>query len=340
MNNQKYCPLCLSSSFDKSFLASSKTYSHTTLIEATINICSNCNSYFIKNYVDEDKIGVYYPKTYYTRNSIIHPDPLSLKYRIRLISYHLFKSYPLKTKLTPLLLFASIVYGIFFWHRWGRFPKYIETQNKRRALEVGYGAGNYLFDLNNLGWDCMGYDIDQSSAEDLKTLGISVAPNYKSLNLEDNSIDYIYSYHAFEHIYNIDEAMAHCSSILAKDGIFKLCVPVSDGLVPRLFKEFWYDLGVPIHKQIFTISGLEFLAERHGFEVKNFKYNSYSQSLVGSLFAFYLQFKNGGDQAAQDFSNTKIFKILCLLLSPLVFCLDLIKLGDRIEAVLTKKSET
>ena len=187
-----------------------------------------------------------------------------------------------------------------------------------------------------MGWDCAGFDIEQSNAKDLIKLGISVAPSYEALGSEKNNIDYLYSYHAFEHIYDIDTAMKNSHTMLAKNGIFRLCVPVSDGLIPKLFKKYWYDLGVPIHKQIFSLTGIHLLAKRHGFEVKSCKYNSYSQSFVGSVVALMIGKTTLTNKAAQDFASTKFFKVMCLLVNPVVLCLDLLHLGDRIEVVLVK----
>ena len=337
MNRQLFCPLCLSSLSKNKFLASSKTYSNAISIESVVNECGKCSAYYLEDFVDESLIGNYYPVSYYTKITTNIIDNSSLKYRIRLLSYSMFKGYPTKNKVTPVLFFASLLYGVVFWHRWSRFPKYVKTDIPLKVLEIGYGAGGFLIDLNALGWECAGFDIEQSNAEALIKLGISVAPSYEALSCEKNNIDYLYSYHAFEHIYDIDKAMENSYEILAKNGIFKLCVPVSDGLLPKLFKKYWYDLGVPIHKQIFSKVGIHLLAKRHGFEVKHCKYNSYSQSFIGSIFALMIGKLKITDHAAQDFAITKFFKIMCLLISPVVFCLDLLHLGDRIEVVLVKK---
>ncbi|MDA9868424.1 class I SAM-dependent methyltransferase [Gammaproteobacteria bacterium] len=332
---QAFCPSCLSNSARKKFIATSQTYTDVKPIKLTVNICDTCKAYYLGEFVDEESIGEYYPSTYYTKAQVI--DISSFSFRVRHLSYKLFKGYPFKYKLSITTFLSSVLYGIFFWHRWSRFPKYLEYDKKRTALEVGYGAGRYLMDLNALGWECAGIDIEQSNAEALKNLGISVASSFELLDLDKASIDYIYSYHAFEHIYDIDSAMSNCHSMLSKDGVFKFCVPISDGLLPKIFKKYWYDLGVPIHKQIFSIRGVHLLCKRHGFQVKSYKYNSYSESFIGSLIALIIGLKQDDSRAAQDYTHNKIFKIMCCLVSPIVFFLDLIQFGDRAEFVLIKK---
>jgi len=338
MITQTCCPLCLSKPSDKSFLASSQTYTDAKAIELTVNVCGHCKAYYLADFVEEENIGEYYPQTYYTKGQSINTS--SFGFRVRQSSYSLFKGYPAKNQFSITIFLTSILYGIVFWHRWSRFPQYSKHNAKRSALEVGYGAGRYLMDLNTLGWDCAGVDVEQSNAEDLVSLGITVAPSFELLEFKKANVDYIYSYHAFEHIYDIDSAMTNCHSLLSQDGIFKLCVPMSDGFLPKLFKKYWYDLGVPIHKQIFSVYGVRLLCRRHGFEIKSYKYNSYSESFIGSLFALVIGFKPDGDRTAQDYTHSKIFKIICLLVSPLVFFLDLIRLGDRAEFVLIKKIRT
>ena len=209
-------------------------------------------------------------------------------------------------------------------------------QRKPRVLEIGYGAGNYLIDLKTLGWECFGLDIEQSNASALTKLGIRVAASFDDLNLKEETIDYIYSYHAFEHIYDIDRILYDSNRVLSNDGVFKLCVPVSSGFLPRIFRGNWYDLGVPIHKQIFTLKGIKVLAKRHGFTIRSYKYNSYSQSFVGSMYAFIISIIGSKHIAAQDYCETIPFKLLCFLVSPLTLIFDLIGYGDRIEVDLIK----
>lgn len=332
---QPYCPLCLSRLSARQFLASSKIYSDVAPIELNICVCANCKAYYLGEYVKEDSIGDYYPSSYYTKSK--PADKSSFSYRVRNLSYSFFKGYPVSHKNSFFISLAAILYGFFFWHRWGRFPKYTKSESKPSALEIGYGAGRYLKDLNILGWECAGIDIEQSNAEELNDLGITVAPKLASLDFKRTNIDYIYSYHAFEHIYDIDTVMEQCHSMLSQDGVFKLCVPISDGFLPKFFKKYWYDLGVPIHKQIFSIRGVHHFCKRHGFKVKSYKYNSYSESFAGSLIALFIGLKNNSDLAAQDFSHGKTFKIMCLMLSPIVLFLDFIRLGDRAEFELIKK---
>ena len=334
-NKQTYCPLCLSESLHNQFLASSSTYTDSIPIQLNISICGECSAYYIENYISESEIGRYYPKSYYTKTNSI--DTSSFGFRIRQLSYSIFKRYPYQSKPTIKNLVTSFFYGLFFWHRWARFPKFVNKNKKSKVVEIGYGAGRYLIDLHSLGWDCAGFDVDQSNAQDLKNLGINVASNFTELNFEESSIDFIYSYHAFEHIYDIDSVMRNSNMILSNQGIFKLCVPVSDGFLPKIFKKYWYDLGVPIHKQIYTIKGVNLLAARHGFKVESYKYNSYSESFIGSILAFIIGYTGITNKAPQDFSRNKIFKIFCFLVSPLVVFLDLVKLGDRAEFVLKKK---
>ena len=335
MNTQISCPLCLSKSSNKNFLASSQTYTDARPIELTVNVCGNCKAYYLADFVDEENIGKYYPQSYYTKVQAI--DTSSFSFRVRQLSYSLFKGYPVNNKFSLKIFIASILYGVLFWHRWSRFPQYVKQEEKRSVVEVGYGAGRYLVDLNTLGWDCAGVDVEQSNSEALNNLGIAVALNFEELDFKKSNVDYIYSYHAFEHIYDIELAMRNCHSMLSQDGVFKLCVPVSGGFLPKLFKKYWYDLGVPIHKQIFSIHGVRLLCSRHGFEVKSYKYNSYSESFIGSVIALIIGLKRGSDQAAQDYTHSKFFRIMCLLVSPIVFFLDLIRFGDRAEFVLIKK---
>ncbi|MAS82683.1 MAG: hypothetical protein CMF45_08340 [Legionellales bacterium] len=333
---QKYCPVCLGESLRGKFLGSSSTYSDSPIITLMINICGDCGSYYLKDYIEEKEIGAYYPSSYYTKQCIIN-EP-SFKDKVRFLSYSIYKGYSYSIHITPKLYVYAIFYGIIYWHRLGRFP----TPNKKKempiAVEIGFGAGQYLLDLKAMGWECSGIDADISKAKEFNKYGINVATDFKSLNFKANQIDYIYSYHALEHIYDIELIMENSYRILSRQGIFKLCVPVTDGLLPKVFKTHWYDLGVPIHKQIFSIRGIYALAERHDFKVVQLKFNSYSASCVGSIVAATLSLLRIRKLTAQELSSTKGFKLVCFFLSPIVFLLDIFSLGDRVEVVLKKKS--
>ena len=335
INEQNYCPICLSKLSNRNFVASSETYRDSIYIQLRVNICDSCDSFYLKEFVDEKSIGMYYPKSYYTKDNKI--DDSSFNFKVRELAYSIFKGYPIKQKVTFKLLLFSILYGIFFWHRFKRFPRYLENISKPSMLEIGYGGGKYLVDLKNLGWDCYGVDVDQSNASQLLDKKIIVSDSFSKIILEKNKFDYIYSYHAFEHIYDIDSAMQHSFNTLSDEGVFKLCIPMSDGLLPRLFKQYWYDLGVPIHKQIFSYKGVYALSKRHGFKIAEYKYNSYSESLAGTILTWLFSIFKYKKKSAQDFSSSKIFILMCYILSPIVFLLDLFNLGDRAEFVLIKK---
>lgn len=334
INIQKFCPVCLFKPSKKYFLASSDTYKDSKNIELKVNICDHCKSFYLKEFIEESKIDEYYPKSYYTKENKL--DTESFNFKVRECSYSFFKGYPLKKSLTFKLLFFSIAYSIFFWHRFGRFPNHLKDTSNPSMLEIGYGGGNYLLDLKNLGWHCYGVDVDQFNATQLIEKGILVADKFEKLDFDKNKLDYIYSYHAFEHIYDIDSAMKNSFNLLSEKGIFKLCVPMSDGLLPRIFKRYWYDLGVPIHKQIYSYIGVQALAKRHGFKISKYKYNSYAESLAGSILALLLSIFKYKKKSAQDLAGSKFFKLICLILSPIVLFLDVVKLGDRAEFVLVK----
>ena len=131
--------------------------------------------------------------------------------------------------------------------------------------------------------------------------------------------------------------LTFCKSVLKENGEFKICVPVSDGLLPRLFKRHWYDLGIPIHKQIFSVRGIQALAERNGFHVKNVYFNSYSEIFTGSLISLFLS-KANSKHRAQSLMNKTIFKLTSNFFSPVVYLLDRLNLGDRVEVELALRT--
>ena len=128
INEQNYCPICLSKLSNRNFVASSETYRDSIYIQLGVNICDSCDSFYLKEFVEEKSIGMYYPKSYYTKDNKI--DDSSFNFKVRELAYSIFKGYPIKQKVTFKLLLFSILYGIFFWHRFKRFPRYLENISK------------------------------------------------------------------------------------------------------------------------------------------------------------------------------------------------------------------
>lgn len=334
---QNFCPICLKESCNYFFLASNNTYKDTNKVNLKVNICTNCASYFLQEYIIEEEIKYYYPQNYYTKTKI--DDTGSFKSKIRQISTEIFKGYPKKLYPDLKLFLASVIYRIYRWHRFDRIPNYLKNIKNPALLEIGYGNGNYLIDLKKIGWDCYGIDTDQSNKDELQKKGIIVSDKFENIKFKKNKVDFIYSYHAFEHIYNIDIMMENCHRLLSQDGVFKFCVPINDGFLPKIFKKYWYDLGVPIHKQIFSLKGVKIFVERHGFKISKYKHNSLSESFLGSIVASIIGLLKYKKISAQEISENKIFKFICFFISPIVLILDILNLGDRVEFTLKKQKK-
>ena len=127
-------------------------------------------------------------------------------------------------------------------------------------------------------------------------------------------------------------------SSLADNGEAHIAVPCASGFLPRIFKANYYDLGFPIHKQIFSKKGLHELARMHGFTIKKMMFRSYPETLIGTLLLFFLN-KLGvtHESLPVRIVNSLIGRVFGLVFSPLVFFFDLIGQGDRIEIVMVKK---
>ncbi len=329
------CPCCNSKSVKKRFIARNNLYANTPNYEGSYAVCGGCGSFYIENFLPENKISQFYPKNYYTRKFSLETS-LWFKWGLSAAKKECVKPFFRSFSKSTAEDFGHLIYRFFYWKRFNRLP--LKNSSNNQMLEIGFGSGAYLFFLRKLGWICYGVDPDLHNKSKLEREGIRVEAEIDTLNLDPNSISFCYSYHAFEHIYEIDRYFEKIERILTQDGKFLLCVPFSEGLLPKLFKSNWFDLGFPIHKQIYSEKGIHSLCDRHGLKVKSLKTVSYADSLVGTIFISIHRIIFGSKSAryASILERSRLFRILVLMTSPLVFFLDKLKYGDRVEVWIMK----
>lgn len=331
---QDNCPVCKAAEVKSTFICESNLYSSDYRVEGKIALCANCGSFYSQNFLPESRIADYYKAEYYTRK------PIDLNGFWIKNAASIFAD-DKKGKFSGLALLMRLIFELGFkliyFRRLERlkFPQASGFSSK--MLEFGHGKGDYLLVMKMLGWDVIGIDLDTTHSEFLQTLGINTVTSFKPDVILPGSIDFVFTYHALEHVYDIDETLSEIHSSLRPGGEVHIGVPCASGLIPRLFKKNYYDLGFPIHRQLFSRAGFKEIAARHDFIIKNIRFRSYPETLLGTILTFLfdrLNFSN--DREALKLTNSMTGKIIGLFLTPFVFFLDVLGLGDRIEVTLSK----
>jgi SAM-dependent methyltransferase len=149
-----------------------------------------------------------------------------------------------------------------------RCVMWLERTDGQRVFDFGCGSGRLLLDLQALGWEVAGSDIDpQAVASARRALNSSRVYLYgaeESLN-EDATFDAFVSSHVIEHMADPDIVFLDARRRLRAGGKLVVVTPNSQSLGHRIFGQHWFGLHPPHHFVIYNARSLRRIAERNGF---------------------------------------------------------------------------
>ena len=138
-----------------------------------------------------------------------------------------------------------------------------------KILDVGCGSAVMLSHLNELGWDCVGTERTEISAEKAKAdaaLDIRVAQDILECQFKDNEFDVITMFHVLEHIADLNRLIIELKRILKPGGILIIEVPNLASYQARLGKGRWFHIDAPRHLLHFTKNSLKNAFTKNGLK--------------------------------------------------------------------------
>lgn len=142
----------------------------------------------------------------------------------------------------------------------------LPLSRRSRILDVGSGAGLFLYDLRLAGYR-EAYGIDPYVKEDIRTLKGDIVIWRMELDQVPGSFDLITMNHAFEHMPDPDATLAAARERLRPNGHLVIRIPLADSLAFRQYRERWVQLDAPRHRWLHTERSMSILADRHGLEL-------------------------------------------------------------------------
>lgn len=157
------------------------------------------------------------------------------------------------------------------WRRLRRLRRYGKGH---KLLEVGSGAGDFLYAAHRSGWEVRGVEYNEKSAESLRTeLGLDVRTGELRPGLWNASeFDVVALWNVLEHVPNPLETLRLASSYLKMEGSLFLQFPTHDATEhEKWFGEHWILLDLPRHLNFFARDSLSALCGKAGLELTIFK---------------------------------------------------------------------
>ena len=304
--------------------------------------CSTCNLLFLNPYAAKESTEMLY-KEYYTHEGLTNEFLLTQEPE--------FDNFPRNKKLKYAVLDAHFGYHLlipgsykvigFLLGLIPSFRKKVESSiggfrmnerevSPKKLLDLGSGNGDYLLEMQYLGYEVYGIEIDDHAAESSRKNGLNVITGELQEGVyEENFFDAIYLNNVIEHLHNPAETIVLCYTLLKKGG--KLCIKTcsSESLAHTYYKESYRGLEIPRHFFVFSLGSLKNLCARAGFTtIKSYTtFNGYIWSASSAI-------KRGDKQAAYAVGN----KAMLLLQKILVTIITIFnkEKGDDIFILLEK----
>jgi SAM-dependent methyltransferase len=205
-----------------------------------------------------------------------------------------------------------------------------DSERPGRMLDVGCGSGDYIAKLAQRGWQVAGVEPSAAAAAIGRKSGLDItAGSIHDLKFPAEHFDLIRFNHSFEHIPDPIEVLAAARRMLKPGGALFIGVPNTEGLWARLFRSYWWYLGLPVHTYGYNPSNLQRLTRAAGFATETVRYHSEYAGLLGSLQIW------ANRRRTPRSSSGRILASWVLRLPALWVCrgLDFARAGDCIEYI-------
>ena len=301
--------------------------------------CLSCGLWRLTNPVALDDLSKIYPDGY---SPYMDHRPINKVKKLRL-SHYLRQWYFLWMEKgrpsifhLPLSELAKTILSIMITpFQTFRFNPFAFGVNKKKILDIGCADGHFLSEMAQLGWEPFGIEMKSEAIARARERNIEIFPgifpDIPDLNDLEKTFDLLTMRQVLEHFRDPFLALKAANAMLKPGGFLCLWVPVTGGLVPRVFKRYWYNLDLPRHMVLFNKKTLTAMLHQSGFSVENTMAFSSTKAITKSFEAWYFSKSNGKENKAT--LSTQFVNALAL---PITKILDLFGMGDNLVVVARK----
>lgn len=244
-------------------LLEGRDFLHNLPGKFTVARCQDCGFVATNPRPDAEEIRAYYPENY---------GPYQLN-QARIAKHVGFRRrFPLLYRLVEPNIFVV--------------AKEAESEKELNVLEIGCGAGNFLYELKLRypHWHLSGTDFSEQSIEHLQEAGVpAYVSDLTKLRESDRSQDVVYGFMILEHLHFFEKTLAEVRRVLKDDGRLVVAVPNIASWQFRLFGRYAYILHLPAHLYHFTEDSLQKVMKQNGFSCERVVYHRTLQDSSFSL---------------------------------------------------------
>jgi len=201
--------------------------------------CNGCGFVFLSPRPDENAIGTYYQNEAYQ---------------------------PHQQKATN---FGEKIY------RWARNRnvsykrRIIETiVEKGNLLDYGCGTGEFLLEMQQSGWQTIGYEPAEKAAQIAREYGLQMIRNISEIG---GKLNVITLWHVLEHVHQANELLDGFHQVLSPDGVLIIAVPNRLSFEAQMYRSNWVAWDAPRHLYHFAPADMARLLDKHSFQIVDHK---------------------------------------------------------------------
>ncbi|WP_438964901.1 class I SAM-dependent methyltransferase [Flavobacterium sp.] len=140
---------------------------------------------------------------------------------------------------------------------------------KGNLLDIGAGTGDFLYQVKNSGWNCIGIEPNEKA----KNIAVSKGVNFINIleELDNNSFDVITMWHVLEHVPDLEYQIKTLKRLLKPNGTIFIAVPNYNSFDAKHYKSFWAAYDVPRHLWHFSKSSIQKLVANENLKLHKVK---------------------------------------------------------------------
>lgn len=222
--------------------------------------CRHCGLMRTNPRPTSETIGVYYPDTYAPYQSVATGTP-----PVKVRRWH----HRVKERIHR-----------FLGHDMRRLPP-IEPGH---MIEIGCASGDYLLQMQALGWSTEGIEFSESAAVKARASGLQVQQaTVENAEPPMQQADVVAAWMVLEHLHQPVEALQKVRTWVKPEGYLVGVVPDADAWDRKIFGPYWYALHLPAHLFHYTPRSLRRLFAEAGWDLVHLRWQANANHLLNSL---------------------------------------------------------